>query len=155
WQRNEVRDQVTISGRAAYQGIAYDVVSQRPIVTALVQPDRSHPLSATVQALDAKGAQIIASNLGAQAAGNLGVSAEGGVAAVPLTLEDAVAILDWPSGKLRAKVKTGIAPFAVVLNARGTVAYVSNWGGRPPQPGEPSAPTGSTQAKPDQVLVDP
>ncbi len=51
------------------------------------------------------------------------------------------------------KIATGIAPFGAVINATGTVAYVTNWGGRVPKPGELTAPTG-LDAQADQVVVD-
>src|SRR5262249_46766465 len=49
--------------------------------------------------------------------------------------------------------KTGIAPFAAAINSTGTVAYVTNWGGRAPKPGEMTLPTGLEQGA-DQVVVD-
>jgi hypothetical protein len=62
-------------------------------------------------------------------------------------------------GSIHATVKTGVALFGAVVNAAGTVAYVSNWGGRFPQPGDKTAvmglnPNDAGRAKePDRVVV--
>ncbi|MDX2182152.1 MAG: bifunctional YncE family protein/alkaline phosphatase family protein [Bryobacteraceae bacterium] len=56
-------------------------------------------------------------------------------------------------GAKSSRVKTGIAPFGVAMNAAGTIAYVTNWGGREAKPGETTAPTGLA-ADADQVVVD-
>lgn len=61
------------------------------------------------------------------------------LAVMPLTYESRVALVDTESGRLLGKVITGQAPFAAVLNADSTVAYVSNWGGRFAQPGDVSS----------------
>ncbi len=102
--------------------------------------------------------QPIAGQLGGYIAGALAVTpaprADGRrLALVPLIADDAVAVVDLQSGAVRGTVKTGIAPFGAVVNASGTVAWVSNWGGRVPLEGEPSAPTGETDGA-DRVLVD-
>ena len=44
---------------------------------------------------------------------------------LPLTRDDALAIVDAETGEVRARVKTGIAPFAAAIDRRGTVAYMS------------------------------
>jgi hypothetical protein len=54
---------------------------------------------------------------------------------------------------LLGKIDTGIAPFGAVINATGTVAFVTNWGGRLPKPGELTAPTG-LDPQADQVVAD-
>ncbi len=102
--------------------------------------------------------QPIAGQLGGYIAGALAVTpaprADGRrLALVPLIADDAVAVVDLQSGAVRGTVKTGIAPFGVVVNSGGTVAWVSNWGGRVPLEGEPSAPTGETTGA-DRVVVD-
>jgi YVTN family beta-propeller protein len=45
-------------------------------------------------------------------------------------------------------ISVGVAPFAVVV-ASAQKAYVSNWGGDPPQPGDPQAPSSRTPTKID------
>ena len=62
-------------------------------------------------------------------------------------------MIDLASHKVKFKVDTGIAPFGAVVNAAGSVAYVSNWGGRRPKAGDVTAATGYQQDR-DQVVVD-
>jgi len=57
--------------------------------------------------------------------------------------------LDPATGSVLRTFDVGVAPFAVVL-ARGK-AYVSNWGGRRPGPGDPTGPAG----RGTEVRVDP
>ncbi len=72
---------------------------------------------------------------------------------VPLTAENRLAVLDAKTGAVEAKLETGIAPFAAAVNGEGTAAYVTNWGGRRPLPGEPVAKTGLAEDA-DEVVVD-
>jgi hypothetical protein len=72
---------------------------------------------------------------------------------VPLIYNNQLAVVDLNTGKLTGKVDTGVAPFGAVVNATGTIAYVTNWGGRLPKPGELTAPTGY-DPKADRVVVD-
>src|SRR5207253_482482 len=51
------------------------------------------------------------------------------------------------------KAPTGIAPFAAAIDSTGSVAYVSNWGGRSAKPGERTSPTG-IEKNADRVVVD-
>ena len=75
------------------------------------------------------------------------------IAVLPLTFNNELAIIDLRGGQLLRKAKTGIAPFAAVLNANGGTAWVSNWGGRVPVSGDVTLPTG-LDANADQVVVD-
>src|SRR5207247_1234081 len=54
------------------------------------------------------------------------------VVAVPLPANDTLAVLDADSGKLLKMVPLGVLPVAAVVSADGSVAYVSNLGGRKP-----------------------
>jgi YVTN family beta-propeller protein len=72
---------------------------------------------------------------------------------VPLIAQNALAIVDLAGRRPPATVKTGIAPFGVALNREGTVAYVTNWGGRLPRNGDLTAKTGAEQDA-DSVVVD-
>ena len=71
--------------------------------------------------------------LGESQTGGLAVTSRTALAA--LTFNNQLAIVDLPTGAVK-KVKTGIAPFGVAVNAAGSVAWVSNWGGRFAKPGE-------------------
>jgi len=93
----------------------------------------------------------VTETLGSHNAG--GVAIGGGVAVVPLPFDNKAAVVDLNAGKLRGLVNTGIAPFAAVVNAAGTVGYVSNWGGRKPKPSDRTAPTG-LDPQADRVAVD-
>jgi len=79
----------------------------------------------------------------------LAVSADGKRLYVVGNLGGRLYELDALTGRLLRKWETGVAPFDVVLT--GSKAYVSNLGGRFPQPGELTAPAG----KGTTVLVDP
>ena len=58
--------------------------------------------------------------------------------------------LDAATGRVRRAIDVGVAPFDVVL--LGGKAYVSNWGGRRPGPGDPVGPAGrGTTVKVDAV----
>ncbi|MBY0503446.1 MAG: hypothetical protein K2X03_06045 [Bryobacteraceae bacterium] len=94
---------------------------------------------------------LITGSLGEHLAGALAVGET--KALVPLIFNNALAVVDVATRKTLGKVQTGIAPFAAVMNRAGTVAYVSNWGGRQPNPKDLSAPTGYA-ANADRVVVD-
>ncbi len=94
--------------------------------------------------------QPVAGDLGTFNSGAPGFG--GGVMVMPVTANNRVAVIDIQTGKTRGFVDTGIAPFGAVVNRAGTVAYVSNWGGRKPVKGERTAMAG-TKADADAVLV--
>ncbi|HKE03503.1 MAG TPA: hypothetical protein VKE91_05565 [Blastocatellia bacterium] len=75
------------------------------------------------------------------------------IAVIPLVYNNRVAVIELNTGKLLGHAQTGIAPFATAVNASGTIAYVTNWGGRLPREGEMTLPTG-LDPKADQVVVD-
>ena len=95
--------------------------------------------------------KAVADGLGATNSGSTGIG--GGIAVVPLIADNKAAIVEISGGKVRATVDTGIAPFAAVVNAAGTVAYVSNWGGRRATEKDLTARTGLSPTA-DQVVVD-
>ncbi len=59
---------------------------------------------------------------------------------VALNLGNGLAELAWPSGQLLRRFEVGVAPYDVALV--GMKAYVSNWGGRRPGPGDSVGPAG-------------
>jgi YVTN family beta-propeller protein len=79
----------------------------------------------------------------------LAVSADGQRLYVCGNLSNRLLELDVRSGRLLRAFDVGTAPFDVVL--AGGKAYVSNWGGRRPQPGDPTGPAG----RGTEVRVDP
>jgi DNA-binding beta-propeller fold protein YncE len=147
WKANRVVDRVALGGTAAMQGIRYDAGRKRAIAPSAAQPSRR------VRLLSVQGgtARTVVDDLGTQLAGALAIS--GDTAAVPLTNNNQLAIIDVESGAIKQKVKTGIAPFGAVLNKAATVAYVTNWGGRVPTPNDLTAPTGYAPDA-DRVVID-
>ena len=80
----------------------------------------------------------------------LALSADEKTAYVCLSRSNALAVVDLDSGAVAAEIPVGVAPYAVVLSADGATAYVSDWGGRRPKQGEPSAPSAGTPALVDK-----
>ena len=70
----------------------------------------------------------------------LALSADGRRLYVALNLSNGLGEFDATSGRLLRRFEVGVAPYAVVL--AGTRAYVSNWGGRRPGPGDRIGPAG-------------
>ncbi len=99
----------------------------------------------------------LARGLGRFQPGALSVSAEADAhgrryVAVPLVWENKLALVDAGNGEVMRQIETGIAPFAAVIDRKGSTAWVSNLGGRPPKPDELFA---SPMQKPtERVVVD-
>ncbi len=72
---------------------------------------------------------------------------------VPLTYENALAVIDIDSGIVLWRVPTGIAPFGAAIDAAGTTAWVTNWGGRRARKGDTTARAG-TRPESDDIVVD-
>jgi YVTN family beta-propeller protein len=70
----------------------------------------------------------------------LALSPDGKKLYVAFNLSNRLAELDTATGRVRRTWATGVAPFAVVL--AGKKIYVSNWGGRRPDAGSVTGPTG-------------
>ena len=105
---------------------------------------------------DGQTVRTLASNLGRAHAGSMAVAATADgqrFAAICLARDNALALVDLDSHAMIARVETGISPFGVAVNAAGTVAWVSNWGGRRPDAGDQADPAGN-QPDSDRVLVD-
>jgi DNA-binding beta-propeller fold protein YncE len=81
---------------------------------------------------------------GASHATGIAVSKDGNRAFVCLSRNNSLGIIDLVAGKLLEEIPVGIAPFAVLLSADEQIAYVSNWGGRRPKPGERTALSSAT-----------
>ena len=58
---------------------------------------------------------------------------------VCLSINNTLAVVDLTDGRLVREIPVGIAPFDVVLAPDGASAFVSDWGGRRPKPGERTA----------------
>jgi YVTN family beta-propeller protein len=145
WRENKVLQN---SSHAALPGLlGITVVNDRPLISAV--PRQKQTALLTVE--NGGALKAIAGSLGSNNAGGLAATAE--VAIVPLPADNKAAIIDLATGKVRAHAATGIAPFAAAINKAGTIAYVSNWGGRKPVAGDKTAATGLAPNA-DQVVVD-
>lgn len=129
WRENRVIEKTALGGRPGMQGLRY----------------AGKPIYAVTQKGEVK---LDGKTIGRQISG--AVAASAGVMVSAMTFDNSLAVMDSSGVKT---VKTGIAPFGVVLSKDAAVAYVSNWGGRFPKPGEKTAPTGLLPTA-DQVVVD-
>ncbi|MGO9012887.1 MAG: alkaline phosphatase family protein [Bryobacteraceae bacterium] len=157
WRTNRVAEQVKAAVVPGMQSIAFDGAAGGPVIAGLSAAKNAGKTRQLVQVVGiADGAaHVLGNDLGMSAVGGLAVtSAKGGPRSVlvALTFNDELAIVDVATGSAM-KVKTGVAPFGVTVNAAGTVAYVSNWGGRFPKSGDRTAATGG-EPQADLVAVD-
>ena len=160
WQDNGVRGSASFDGRAGVQGVAIDPVTGRTIVTSVgrlpgaLAVSRTPGSEALAQAKTVAHASAYDGDsvsrtwtspaLGDYIAGSPAVARRANatghrVVVVPLPANDAIAILDAESGRLLQSVPLGVLPVAAVVNDDGSVAYVTNLGGKKPGPGERSA----------------
>jgi len=136
WRANRVLSKINTAGTGGLQGIRYDARSKTALVSATV--DRSVRFS---RIKDGK-ASVVSEGVGRNVAGSFAVARDRPVAVLALTGDDKAAVLDLESGAVKARLDVGIAPFGAAVNAAGTVAYVSNWGGRLARNGDLTAVTG-------------
>jgi len=161
WRSNRVVQRIPVRGNPGIQGLHYDSERQQVLYTdETPSPTRKVPQpfweynirGSDVQLVSAgaRGQKTIAA-VGTESSGALDIS--GHTAVVPSTRDDEIAVVDL-NGQLPVKhIPTGVAPYGVVLNPDATVAWVSNWGGRKPMAGEPTATSGYSETA-DRVLVD-
>lgn len=74
----------------------------------------------------------------------IAVADDGQTAYVCLSRNNTLAVVDLAKGSATKEIDVGIAPFEVVLDAAGTRAFVSTWGGRRAQKDEPTATSAGT-----------
>lgn len=67
---------------------------------------------------------------------------------VALSRNNSLGIVNTETKELEKEIPVGMAPFSVIIN--GSKAYVTNWGGRVPNEGDKTGPSGGSQ-----VVVDP
>ena len=160
WHANKVLGIIHSGRNPGMQGLVIDPVTGRPLMSGMISGKVQGESQNVVQLLRIHGQQekVVAGNLGKFAAGEVSAAAETNaagqrLAGVALTFNDELGVVDLNSGKLMGTVKTGIAPFGVKVNRAGTVAYVSNWGGRFPTPHDLTTTTG-TKPGADRVVID-
>src|ERR1700733_3530101 len=109
WNANRVLDSIPMPGAPGLQAIHYDPTTKRPLIAAAIRAPRG---PATVAIFS--GHDPIASNLGTYLGG--AIASNGKLAALPLTHDNQLAIVDLESRTVKAKIPTGIAPFAAVIS---------------------------------------
>lgn len=145
WRQNKVLARIPLGGAPGLQALRYE--SGRALYTVASRDRRQVVLKSA--GTDGQ-ASPIGPEMGTQLAG--AIAATPSVAAVPLTFNNKLAIVDLRAGTHRL-IGTDIAPFGVVLNRDASVAWVTNWGGRVPGAKDRSAPTGYAPDA-DRVVVD-
>jgi len=80
----------------------------------------------------------------------IALSADETTAYVALSRNNTLGVVDLVEGNVVREIPVGVAPFDVVLSSDGKRAYVSNWGGRRPRPGERTAPSSGTDTLVDE-----
>jgi YVTN family beta-propeller protein len=93
-------------------------------------------------------ARLLPLDKGAYGCG-LALSADGARLYVCQNKLNSVAVIDLAAGAVVGHLPCGLAPYDIRLSPDGATAYVSNWGGRPPRPGDLTANSAGTQ-----VVVD-
>jgi len=164
WADNRVLARGTFEGRAGVQGVVFDPVQRRALVTtagrALIHASEG-PIPGTLPRVASRpAAQLmffddaarnptlapakVTGALGEYSVGSPAVArAPNGhrprFAVVPLTVEDHLAIIDADAGTPIASVPVGVSPIAAVISSDGTAAYVTNLGGSKPGAGDRAA----------------
>ncbi len=154
WRTNRALQIVRSTASPGIQSLAFDPVAKSPVMAGLNASKVGSETRQIIQLIGiASGAtRVEASDFGRNVVGGLVLTRDAAHALVALTFNDELAIIDRDTGTA-AKIRTGIAPFGVAVNEAGTVAYVSNWGGRFPKPGDRTATTGN-ERNADRVVVD-
>lgn len=129
WKTNEVRERLAHGGTPGPGAIQVDAAGGT-VFAANSARDGSGPVKVRLASVSGSKVSVVAGGLGNFLPGALAVAKERVV--VPLTWENQLAVIDRASGKVLHKVETGVAPFASVADGAGSVAFVSNLGGRPP-----------------------
>jgi DNA-binding beta-propeller fold protein YncE len=160
WMNNKILSRLPIAETPGLQGVIFDPVANQPLIGATLTGAAAKDPKGKTRLLTAGGeaSTIIADELGNYIVGAIAVArrpnAQGQrLAVAPLIYNNQLAVVDLNTGKLTGRAGAGIAPFGAVINETGAIAYVTNWGGRLPKPGDLTAPTGY-DPKADQVVVD-
>jgi YVTN family beta-propeller protein len=152
WRANRVLERIPFAGSAGLQGIAFDAAEGGALVSTA-----NKDTARLLRARDGR-AKPLVEGFGSFAVGAVAIAARKNasgqrIAAVPVIAKNKLVVIDLEQGRLLGTPTTGIAPFGVALSGDGAVAYVTNWGGRLPKDGEPTAPTGLAKEA-DRVVID-
>lgn len=150
WTENRVLGHFGFDGSGGLQSIQYDSESHRP----LIGYTKAVGSVGCLNTVEGGKMRMLSDRMGTSLLGALALApkdnlADQRIVVLPLTTNNRLAIFDLKDYKLLGMAQTGVAPFGAAINSVGTVAYVSNWGGRPPRPQDSTAASGS-----DQVVVD-
>ncbi len=154
---NQMMDIVSTPVTPGMQGLAYDSVGHTPLLSGLAGGGKKKDSVGQLVALKNE-STVLADDLGSHQIGAVAIghsknSRRQRLAVMALTFDDEAAVVNLDTREVVYRVKTGVAPFGVVVSANSSVAYVSNWGGRFTKAGERTAATGP-EPDADQVLVD-
>ncbi len=148
WRSNQVKTKIAHGGGPGLSALRTHPATGQPVFGNT--PPRGSQSGPRVSTLEGQSLKILGQSLGKFQVGALGVASEAPLVIAPLIYENKAIVFDAKSGQRLADLPTGIAPWAAALNAKGTIAYVANLGGRPPKPGELSA---SPMQKPDEKIT--
>ncbi|HUS04802.1 MAG TPA: bifunctional YncE family protein/alkaline phosphatase family protein [Bryobacteraceae bacterium] len=151
WVRNGVLARISHGGTPGNAGIQTNPATGDAIVSQAVKG------KARLVSIEGNAVRPIVEGLGSFQPGALAVARDKNregkqLAVVPLVWENRLAVIDLTNREVMHQAPTGIAPFAAVIDAQGTVAYVSNLGGRPPKTGEAFA--APAQKSTERIVVD-
>ena len=159
WNANRVFERFPIKESPGLLGLQFDRVANRPLVTGVVPADKNQT-QPRVRLLSVEKSLLstVADSPGNFVVGGPAVAAKPNslgerLAVVPLTFNNRLAIIDLTKRVSIGSIDTGIAPFGAVIDANGTVAYVSNWGGRLARPDDLTLPQGYNPHS-DRIVVD-
>ncbi len=160
WTANKILNRVGFSESPGLQGVIFDSLKGRAYISATLtgRAAKNPKGQARMLALNGAEVSVLTDDLGEHLSGapaiSAGENAQGQrLGVIPMVYNNRLAVIDMSAGRLLGHAPTGIAPFAAAINASGTIAYVTNWGGRLPRQGEMTLPTG-LDPKADQVVVD-
>ena len=157
WKNNRVVARIPHGGTPGNQAIATDPATGDALIGQSVRDRQGGPILAGLSVAHGAALAPLVRGLGRQLPGAPAIAMGQGAGGrryvvVPLVWENKLAVIDAARGEVVRQVETDIAPFAAAIDRKGTVAWVSNLGGRPPKPDEVFA---SPAQKPaERVLVD-
>lgn len=150
WRNNKVASKVAHGGTPGNQAIGFSRDKSLLLAANSVRATGGGGAPAARLISIGDGAmKVVAPGLGKYSPGSFALARSGAVAVVPMVWENKVHAIDVATGKILASAPTGTAPWAAAANEAGTVAYISNLGGRPAKPGEAAA---APQQKPAEMI---
>jgi DNA-binding beta-propeller fold protein YncE len=148
---NRIASEHKLNGRPGLQAVARSTAGNRMLFVS-IDSKRGVELNET----SGDTVRTLASHIGRDNAASIAVATTAAgrhIAAICETRDNALAVVDLDSHAQIAQIETGISPFGVALNADGSVAWVTNWGGRRPGKNDRADPAGN-EPDSDRVLVD-